>query len=152
MKKDKIMQPVPRAWEDKPALRGNQKDYPPEVREQAIQLAIELKSSAKAAKRLGIDPSTVRSWVSQELATGESVDPAWSTGAIKEIEHKIDKILARVEPDKIDKAGLRDLIVAAGILLDKRAAMLPKAKNEAPCRLRIVWRGGQGAAEIESKE
>jgi predicted transcriptional regulator len=138
-----IEQPIPRAWEGGKPWNA----YPDEVRQQAVDLAIELRSGRKAARQLGISPRAVQAWLAEEVA-GDAGD--WNMLQIKELEGKIERILAKIGPEKIDKAGLRDLVVAAGILLDKRESLLPKAKNEARQRLRIAWKDGSGAVEIET--
>ena len=145
---EEVLKPVPRAWEERPELRGGQeKVWPEEVRRQAVDLAIELKSGRKAARQLGIPARTVHQWLAEEV-----LDQAndWNMLRVKEIESKIEQVLAKIGPEKIDKAGLRDLVVAAGILLDKREGLLPKAKNEVRQRLRIAWKDGSGAVEFET--
>lgn len=138
-----LMEPIPRPYEGQKPWNT----YPEEIRQQAIDLAIELKSGRKAARQLGISPRAVQAWLAEEVI-GESYD--WNMLQVKEIEDKIEQILVKISPDKIDKAGLRDLVVAAGILLDKREGLLPKARNEARQRLRIAWKDGSGAVEVET--
>jgi predicted transcriptional regulator len=138
-----ILKPIPRPYEGEKPWNA----YPDEVRQQAVDLAIELRSGRKAARQLGISPRAVQAWLAEEVA-GDAGD--WNMLQIKELEGKIERILAKIGPEKIDKAGLRDLVVAAGILLDKRESLLPKAKNEARQRLRIAWKDGSGAVEIET--
>jgi transposase-like protein len=138
-----LMEPIPRPYEGQKPPNA----YPEEVRQQAVDLAIQLKSGRKAARQLGISPRAVQAWLAEEVA-GDAGD--WNMLKVKELEGKIEQVLAKIGPDKIDKAGLRDLVVAAGILLDKRQAMLPKARNEARQRLRIAWKDGSGAVEVET--
>lgn len=140
-----ILTPVPRPFEGEKPPNA----WPSEIREAAIDLAIELKSARKAGKHLGIPVRTIQYWLAEEVASGDA--NAWDAYAVKEIQDKIEQVLARIGPDKIDKAGLRDLVIAAGILLDKRQNMIPKAKAETPpTRLRIAWKDGSGAVEVEN--
>lgn len=140
-----VLTPIPRPYEGKPAHNA----YPPEVKQQAVELAVQLRSSVKAAHQLGIPSQTVQKWVAEEMARNAG---DWDAFQVKELEDRIEQILARVEPDKIEKAGLRDVVIAAGVLFDKRAALLGTTgrKDKEPTRkLRVVWKDGSGAVEVE---
>lgn len=140
-----ILAPLPRAWEGKPAHNA----YPEEVKQQAIDLALSLKSVSKAAKETGVPARTIYVWLAEEHLTNAL---GWDLTTSRELEGKIDRILERIGPDKIEQAGLRDLAVSLGILLDKRQALRPKQQAGPPAILRVAWSGGKGAVEISPLE
>lgn len=139
-----VLEPLARPWEgQKPANA-----YSTELRQRAIELALEMKNSAKAAHQLGLPTRRVQAWVVEEIGQAAT---DWETFEVQKLEEKIDDVLARIGPDKIEAANLRDLAVSLGILVDKRAGLLAKTKAQSnpPTRLRIAWRGqGEGAVEV----
>lgn len=138
------LSPLPRPYEGKPAHNA----WPEEVRQRAIDLAIELKSATKAAAVVGVPARTVCDWVAEAGGLDAS---AWDVFTAKELEDRIEQVLARIGPEQIDRAGLRDLAVTAGILLDKRERLLPKTRQGSMKRLRVAWKGGEGAVEVRGE-
>lgn len=144
----KLVEPVPRIWEEKPELRGNQLDYPPETKLRAIML-IAQKGTSAAAKETGVALRTVQGWAVEHKDEIAMIRAAEFT---EEIDQKIRDILKEIKPEKIKNASFRDLLVGLGIAIDKRQQLLgPQKSKEAPQRLRIAWKSGEGAVEVETK-
>lgn len=141
-----VLTPIPRPYEGKPAHNA----HPPETKLRAIGL-IAKKGPSEAAKELGISRHTIEDWAAEYR---EEIALIRSAEFTDEIDNKIRDILKQIQPEKIEKANFRDLLVGLGIAIDKRQQLLGPQKKEQPRqRLRIVWKGeSSGAIEVEQEQ
>jgi len=144
-----ILKPVPRAWEEKPELRGGYDNrLPDELREAAVNRAFEV-GVKKAAVEFGITERTIH-YLIKEL--GDEHRELWNEKTSRKLEEKIEKVLSRIDDKAINGAKLKDLAITLGVLADKREQFTrSRMKGEATARLRIAWKDGSGAVEIENR-
>jgi len=127
---------------------GGNNRFPDELREAAVERAFAV-GVRKAAKELGIAERTIF-FLIKEL--GAEHRELWNEKTSRKLEKKIEAVLEQIGEDKISKAGLKDLAIALGVLADKREQFTKsRMKGEATARLRIAWRGGEGAVELTGK-
>ena len=145
---DDILKPVPRAWEERPELRGGQDTrIPDETREAVVERAFEA-GVRKASREFGIAERTIY-YLIKEL--GAEHRELWNEKTSRKLEEKIEKVLSRIDDKTINGAKLKDLAITLGVLADKREQFTKsRMKGEAPARLRIAWKDGSGAVEIEA--
>lgn len=80
------------------------RNYTPEFKREAVQLALNSSSVLSAAKALGMPEATLHTWVQKAKRSGEAVDPATehpiNIGQVIEENQQLKKRLARLEQEK----------------------------------------------------
>lgn len=72
------------------------------------------------------------------------------------IDQKIEMLLEKLTPEILENAKLKDIAVTAGILFDKRKAILDVPEGEEaqekkkPVKLRVLWGNESGGVEVIS--
>ena len=140
--------PLPTVLEPlEPIIRrpgGGHNAHSAEVKLRTI-LLIAQQGVTAAAKETGIPLKTVKDWAMQAK---DEIALIRETEFVEEIDQKIRDILSAIEPNKIESANFRDLLVGLGIALDKRQQLLgPQKKQGQHLHLRAVFKG-EGAIEV----
>lgn len=141
-----VLTPLPRPYEGRPSHNA----HPPEEKLRAVAL-IAQKGPGAAAEETGIPLRTVQTWAREYR---EEIEMLRENEFVEEIDRKIKDILQEIDVSKIKSASFRDLLIGLGISIDKRSQLLDQRKKAktAPVRLRVAWKDGAGAVELETKE
>jgi hypothetical protein len=136
-------------------------DYPrggpqttPDVERQLLVLADGVRhglSVPEIVKKHGIGRSTVQTYLAQMREEIELNSQIVDMDLAKALEGKVYQIVKAVDKPKLEKAGIRDLAIAAGIFLDKRKELLGPRSGTGNLRLRATFRG-EGAIEVTTGE
>lgn len=124
---------MPRPRKDAPDLLKRPQALPKAKLNVAEALILESKgvSRAQIARMAGVDPSAVTRALQRFTAITEVAEVR--TEAVDNLEaifdQKMLEMLASVNPEKLEKAGLRDLTVSAGILFDKKRLLTGQATS-----------------------
>ncbi len=123
--------------------------YSDAIRDEALRLAVtEGLGLVGAAKRLGVADDTIGGWLRE---MGDEVRlREWERDiALAESLGQRAALLAQgISPDKVARAGVRDIAIAMGIALDKRRSLLGAGPGTAKIRMRVAWQDGSGAVEL----
>ena len=146
-----VVEPVPRAWEERPELRGNPHGYPEEVRAELLRRVLENgEHVARVAREMGINRNALHAWLA-ELKEEKRVQVEIENIELRDLlTRKAKEFILAVNKDKLAKAGVKDLLIAAGIALDHRRELAGPARGASFSRLRIAWKSGEGAVEVET--
>ena len=148
---EEVVEPVPRAWEEKPELRGNQLDHPEEIRERFRELALESEMpGAQIARELGISARTAQQWLVELKQEMEPYQELESMRMAEKLAVAGNQFLRALITRKWENASVRDMAIAAGIMIERRRDLLGPRKGSAISRLRIAWKDGSGAVEVET--
>lgn len=125
------------------ATRKDKTEYPPEVKEIALEAYHVTGSPAQVGEAMGIPRSTVSTWEGKRGKIEEKLAPeAASMTAARLLELRYQKKREFIEAGwglamkflgeldtKLDKASFRDVATATGILFDKLALAMGEATN-----------------------
>lgn len=146
-----VVAPVARAWEEKPELRGNDRSYPEEIRERFRELALESEMpGAQIARELGISTRTAQEWLAELKQEMEPYQELESMRMAEKLAVAGNQFLRELITRKWEKASVRDMAIAAGIMIERRRDLLGPRKGSATTRLRVAWKSGEGAVELET--
>jgi hypothetical protein len=126
----------------------------PDVERQLLVLADGVRhglSVPEIVKKHGIGRSTVQTYLAQMREEIELNSQIVDMDLAKALEGKVYQIIKAVDKPKLEKAGIRDLAIAAGIFLDKRKELLGPRSGTGNLRLRATFRG-EGAIEVTTGE
>jgi hypothetical protein len=126
----------------------------PDVERQLLVLADGVRhglSVPEIVKKHGIGRSTVQTYLAQMREEIELNSQIVDMDLAKALEGKVYQIIKAVDKSKLEKAGIRDLAIAAGIFLDKRKELLGPRSGTGNLRLRATFRG-EGAIEVTTGE
>ncbi|MBU4608980.1 MAG: hypothetical protein KKA38_10975 [Euryarchaeota archaeon] len=125
--------------EGKPASNA----HPPEVIEEAIEMLC-YHPVAEVARKLGISRTVLMGWRGRH-ALGINSTRAYLLS--DKLDTVIQDTLDRISGDKLDGSSAHSLAIIAGILTDKKVALLGPQKNaQGNFRARVVWKGAGGSA------
>lgn len=146
-----VVEPVPRAWEEKPELRGDPHGYPEEVRAELLRRVLEDgEHVATVAREMGVSRSTLHAWLA-ELKEERKVQVELENIELQDLlTAKAKEFVLAADKGKLAKASVKDLLIAAGIALDHRRELAGPARGASFSRLRIAWKSGEGAVEVET--
>ena len=146
-----VVEPVPRAWEEKPELRGNDRSYPEEIRERFRELALGSEMPGpQIARELGISRTTAQEWLFELKQEMEPYQELESMRMAEKLAVAGNQFLRALIARKWEKASVRDMAIAAGIMIERRRDLLGPQKGGNISRLRIAWKDGSGAVEVET--
>lgn len=136
--------------EERPNLGANNA-YPREVREEFFRRVLdEGEHLSLVSREMGIARSTVTQWIAElkeQRLEQEELENLELADMFRDVTRQL---LRALDKSKLEKASVRDLLIAAGIATDKRKDLLGPRKGAGTTRLRVAWRDGSGALEIES--
>lgn len=134
--------------EGRPTLGGC---YPPEIKERFLSRVLEGgESLAKVSREMGIARSTCQAWIAEhkeERQEQDEIDNLTLANLYRDVNLQVLRCLDKT---KLEAASVRDLAILAGIATDKRAALIGPQKAKSSVRLRVAWRDGSGALEVEA--
>jgi hypothetical protein len=132
--------------------RGGPQNEPDIQRQIAVlEAAIEQGESVPViVKRYGIDRRTVQLYLAELREETEVNSQVVDLQLARMFEGKIKEFVSAVDKDKLAKASVRDLAIAAGIFADKRKELLGPRSGGNSTTLRVAWRGGEGAIEVKT--
>lgn len=85
-------------------MSNKSRQYTPEFKREAVQLAINSPSILSAAHDLGMPEATLHTWVQKAKRSGEVIDPSTekpvNVGKLVEENQELKKRLARLEQEK----------------------------------------------------
>ncbi|MCM1567023.1 MAG: hypothetical protein NC238_14020 [Dehalobacter sp.] len=128
--------------------RGGHNKIPDETRDQIIEDFLVTKNITKTAKKFNLNRETV-GFIIRE-AFGENKLTA-DVALAKQFEEAADTFLREIKNRNLKDTSVRDLVVAAGICIDKRQVLSGSApRGNAPLSLKIAWKDGSGAVELST--
>jgi transposase-like protein len=123
--------------------------YGSEIKEQALQEVLQHNKTIPAvAKELHVSTSAIARWLVEAREEIQAYAAAKDLADVGLLDAVKNELVTSINKEKIDKAGVRDIAVAYGILADKRALLLGKSSNSPTMQLRVAWKGGEGAVEV----
>jgi len=148
-----VVAPVVREWEEKPEKLSSKftKAYDEEKKNELLRRVLENgEHVALVAREIGIDRSTLHTWLAELKEEREAQAEFDSMRLADMFTTAVGEFLSAVDKTKLAQASVRDLAIAAGIAADKRRDLLGPRKGSAISRLRIAWKDGSGAVEVET--
>jgi len=140
-----ILDPLPNGHEG----RSPHNKFPDELRQQVVQETLVTRNISKIAEKFSISRQTVSAILREYLGENkELID----FELISDIDEVTRKMLTRLK-NEVNSIPPSQLVVATGILLDKRESLL-KGKvtgGNQVLNLRVAWRDGTGAVEFSTK-
>lgn len=101
------------------------------------------------AKRYGVSRQAIQHYISQAKEELEVNSQVLDIKLVQMFGDKMQQIVLALDKDKMDKATVRDLAIAAGIFADKRKELLGPRSGSGNLHLRAVFRG-EGAIEVRT--
>jgi transposase-like protein len=140
-----IIDPLPGQFEGgEPA---NKYDYT--MRSEAVRLVVEEGLSlVDAGRRLGVTDDTIGVWLREMEDEVRLRAKEHDISLIGRLSEKINQLAQGINKDKIDRAGLRDIAIALGILIDKRKDLAGPGSGAGKISMKIAWQDGSGAVEL----
>jgi len=145
-----VVAPVPRAWEEKPELRGNQLDYPDGVKSEFLKRVLENGEHVGLVRQeMNVSKSTANRWITEQREEREPQIELENLRIIEKMGRAGEQFLDALITRKWEKASVRDLAIAFGIIIERRRDLLGPRKGSATTRLRVTWKSGE--VEVETK-
>ncbi len=123
---------------------------PDETREQFAQAVFtEGMTAREACRKFGINKNSATPILREYFA---SMVEANNFSMVSSLDEITGQMLTRIKQN-IQNIPIQQLVVAFGILADKRQALLnkiPRVVGQAGLSLRIAWRDGSGAVELNT--
>ncbi|MBA1335855.1 MAG: hypothetical protein HPY66_1673 [Firmicutes bacterium] len=136
-------------------------DYPrggpqtsPDIERQiaVLEAAIEQGESVPViVKRYGISRTAVQTYIAEMREEVEINSQLLDLRLSQLFGDKLEEIAMAINKNKLDKAGVKDLAIAAGIFSDKRKELLGPRSGGGNLRLRAIFKG-EGAIEIRQDD
>jgi len=145
-----VVAPVVRQHEIEPHSAFT-REYPEEVKEEFFRRTLEKGENVSLVCRdMGIPKGTVENWIAELKEEREPQIELENIRLVDLLGKAGEQLLAGLSKANLAKASVRDLAVAIGIVTDKRRDLLGPRKGSAISRLRIAWKDGSGAVEVET--
>jgi len=110
------------------------------------------KTVVQVCREYGVDRRTLTRWL-MHLKGEREIQQKMENIFIADVAtSKAKELLNAMDKEKISLASLRDVAVAAGILIDKRKDLLGKQKDGGNLSLKVAWKDGSGAVEVKTSD
>jgi len=142
-----VLAPVARPYEGKPSWNATDEETRAELFRRVLE---DGEHVALVAREMGIDRNTLFAWLS-ELKEERKIQVELENIELQDLlTKKAKEFVLAANNSKLAKAGVKDLLIAAGIALDHRRELAGPARGASFSRLRIAWKDGSGAVEVET--
>lgn len=121
--------------------------YPEETKTEALERVMDGETIVSVCKDLGMSRRTIQAWLAEYRELREEQSAANDLQQIDLIEDASKQILLSLDKSKLERATVRDLGIAYGILRDKLKDIRGPKTGTGNLRLRATFRG-EGAIEL----
>lgn len=134
---------------DPEQLRANATTHSEETKDRAIQQVMAGRTIISVAREMGIDRNTIGAWLAEYKEVREQQSEVHDLKQIDLLEGVSEQLLLSIDKAKMAKASVRDIGIAYGILRDKLKDIRGPKQGHNSTRLRVAWKGGEGAIEVK---
>jgi len=142
-----VVAPVARPYEGRPPWNATAEETRAELLRRVLENGEHV---ALVAREMGIDRNTLFAWLAELKEERKVQVELENVGLADLLTRKAKEFVLAVNNSKLEKAGVKDLLIAAGIALDHRRELAGPARGASFSRLRIAWKSGEGAVELEA--
>ena len=120
--------------------------YPAAFRRQVVEaLLSETDASVgEICNRFNISEAALYDWKEEMKEYVLAIKEINDMRLARRIEALVKEFLCAATKDKLEKASLRDLAIAIGILVDKRSELWGKRGDKRGVALRVAWKSAEG--------